>query len=397
MADHLTDRLVKALDAPAEGYRLVADDEVKGFNVRITAAGARSFIVRYRRKSDHMGRSYTIGAFPDWKTTAARDEAKRIKREVDGGGDPVGDEQSYRDAATVNDLADRFEAEVLPRNRPSTARTYRNQLRSEIRPRLGKLKVEAVRFSDIDKLHRDLSDKPYHANRVIALLSRMFAMAVRWEMRKDNPAKGIERNQEHKRERYLSPDEIDRLSDALDGYSDQQTADIVRVLLLTGARVGETVQARWNDVDLDAGVWTKPGMTTKQKTSHRLPLSDAAVLLLRKIRADVAKDCPWVFPAGDGTTHRSPVKNGWTVICAMADIKDCRIHDLRHTHASILINKGYSLPVIGKLLGHSTPVTTARYGHLADDPLRRAVEDAAATITGKPSGEIVPLPKRRPR
>src|SRR3974390_1572829 len=140
MAERLTDKLVKALEAPAAGMRIAYDDEVKGFGVRLTQVGSLAFLVRYRRKADGRERTYTIGAFPDWKTAAAREEAKRIKRVVDGGGDPVGGERSLRDAATVNDLVDRFEAEVLPRNRPSTQRTYRNQIRAEIRPQLGRLK-----------------------------------------------------------------------------------------------------------------------------------------------------------------------------------------------------------------------------------------------------------------
>jgi integrase len=395
MAEHLTDRLVKALQPPARTSHITHDDEVRGFGIRITAANARSFVVRYRRKSDGQQRTCTIGSFPDWKTAAARERAKEIKRAVDGGGDPVGDEQELRDAATVNDLLDRFEADVLPRNRATTQRSYRSQIRAEIRPRLGRMKVEAVRFSDIDKVHRDLSAKPYQANRVIALLSRIFSMAVKWQLRSDNPCKGIERNTEDRRERYLSPDEIIRLSDALDAYNDQQTADIVRLLLLCGARLGEVVQARWADIDLEIGRWIKPSAHTKQRKQHVLPLSAAAVQLLRKVRADIPRDCPWVFPANDGIAHRVAIRNGWASICDMAKIENCRVHDLRHTHASILINQNYSLPIVGRLLGHTVPSTTARYAHLADDPLRRAVEDAANAITRKPSGEVVTLPERR--
>jgi integrase len=390
---HLNDKLVKALEPPASGNRVVYDASVKGFGVRITKAGARAFVLRYRRKADAVERLFTLGSIPDWGTTAAREEAKRLKREIDAGGDPLGAQQDTLAAPTVNDLVDRFIDEVLPRNRPSTARTYRNQIRAEIRPKLGKLKVAAVTFSDIDKLHRQLSATPYHANRVIALLSRMFAMAVRWQLRADNPCRGIERNSEDKRERYLSPDEIVRLSAALDAYSDQQTADIVRVLLLTGARVGEVVRARWADLDLEIGRWTKPSAHTKQKKAHVLPLSEAAVQLLRKIRADVPADCPWVFPTADG--HRLAIKNGWASICKAAGIENARVHDLRHTYASVMVSRNYSLPIIGRLLGHTVPSTTARYAHLADDPLRRATEDVAAALTGKPSAEVVAFPPGR--
>jgi integrase len=148
------------------------------------------------------------------------------------------------------------------------------------------------------------------------------------------------------------------------------------------------VKARWIDLDLNAGRWTKPSAHTKQRKTHVLPLSNAAVQLLQEIREDVPKDVPWVFPATNGG-HRSVIKAAWATICETADIENARVHDLRHTHASVLINKGYSLPIVGRLLGHSTPSTTQRYAHLADDPLRRAVEDASAVITGKPSGEIV--------
>jgi integrase len=395
MVDHLTDRLVKALEAPDKGYCIVPDDAVKGFGVRITAAGARSFVVRYRRKSDGLQRTYTLGSFPDWKTVAAREEAKRIKRVVDGGGDPAGAEQEVRAAASVNDLLDRFEREYLPRRRASTQKGYRNQIKSVIRPKLGKLKVAAVRFADIDRLHAEMSQRtPYHANRTVALISRIFSLAVKWEMRSDNPAKGIERNSEDLRERYLSPDEMVRLSEALDAYHDQHTADAIRLLLLSGARLGEVMQARWADIDLEVGRWTKPSAHTKQKKTHVLPLASAAVTLLRRMRERVPQGVPWVFPATDGKRPRSVIKAAWSSICKTAKLEDARVHDLRHTHASILINRNYSLPIVGRLLGHTVPSTTARYAHLADDPLRRAVEDAAAAITGKPSAEILPLPDR---
>jgi integrase len=386
MARKITDKIVKSSPVPS----LTWDQDVKGFGIKVYPAGSRSFILNYRRKSDGRARRWTIGSFPDWGTGAARDEAKRLKRLIDGGADPVGEHQSNRAAPTVNELLDRFEREYLPRKRASTQRTYRNQIRSAIRPQLGRLKVANVTFADIDALHRGLSETPYRANRVIALVSKIFAMAIRWQLRSDNPARGIERNPEDKRERYLSPDEIVRLSDALEAYHDQQTADIVRLLLLCGARVGETLQARWRDINLDEGRWTKPSAHTKQKKVHLLPLSDASVQLLKRIRQRVPEDAPWVFPAADGS-HRRVIKEAWASICKAAKIENARVHDLRHTHASVLINRGYSLPIIGKLLGHTVPSTTQRYAHLAEDPVRRAAEEAAAIITGKPSAEIVPI------
>jgi hypothetical protein len=174
----LSDKIVKALPVPARGNRVTYDAEVKGFGCRVTAAGGRAFILNYRRKADGRERRFTIGSFPDWSVSAAREEAKRLKRDVDGGADPVGALQESRAAATVTDLADRFLKEYVPRKRPATRRDYIQQLKVDIVPALGRMKVATVSYTDIDSLHRRISARaPTHANRVLALLSRMFSLA----------------------------------------------------------------------------------------------------------------------------------------------------------------------------------------------------------------------------
>jgi hypothetical protein len=279
MAEKLTDGIVKALTTPAKGARITYDAEVKGFGIRVTAGGARAFVLNYRTRLGRE-RRYTIGAFPDWKTTAARAEAAELKRGIDRGGDPLGEIQEGRQAPMVGDLCDRFTAEYLPRKRPSTQKSYSQQIEAEIRPAIGRLRVAQVSFSDLDVIHREISKRaPYRANRVLALLSRMFSMAIRWGWRTDNPCKGIERNQEHRRRRYLSSDELKRLIPALAEHRDQQATDIIRMLLLTGARRGEVLAARWSDIDLGRSVWSKPGATTKQRTDHQVP---AAMHLSRR-------------------------------------------------------------------------------------------------------------------
>jgi integrase len=389
----LTDRTVKALPAPARGNKVNYDGTVKGFGIRVTAAGGRAFILNYRRKADGRERRYTIGSFPDWSTSAARDEAKRLKREVDGGADPVGAQRESRAAATVTDLADRFLKEYVPRKRPSTQRDYRQQIDIDIVPAIGRMKVATVSYADIDSLHRKISARaPTHANRVLALLSRMFSLAIRWGMRADNPVKGVERNQEHKRHRYLTGAELARLTAALDELRDQGAANAVRLLLLTGARRGELLAAHWTDIDLDADVWTKPGATTKQKTLHRVPLSNAACQLLAAMKQQA--DSEWLFPARFAP-HRLDLDDAWGLLRKTAGIPDVRLHDLRHTYASVLASSGLSLPIIGQLLGHTTAQTTLRYSHLLDDPLRAATERASAVITGTDSAEVVPLPVRK--
>jgi integrase len=393
----LTDITVKRLPAPAHGNKITYDDKVKGFGARVTAAASRSFVLTYRRKSDGRQRRITIGSFPDWSTTAAREEAKRLKREVDAGADPIGEQEASRTAPTVAELCARFEQNHIPRLAASTQRVYRQQIAADILPAIGHMKVAIISHADIDALHRQITARSAetHANRVIGVISKMFNLAIKWGWRTDNlnPAHGIERNRETKRTRYLSSAELIRLSAALEKLRNKSAADAVRLLLLTGARRGELLGARWTDFDLEAGVWTKPAPTTKSgKKSgreHRIPLSDAARQLLVEMRAR-AKNSEWLFPSRVGGP-RLDLDDTWERLRRTANIPDTRMHDLRHTYASILVSAGLGLPVIGALLGHTQPATTARYAHLYDDPLRVATERASAIITGKRSADVVPL------
>jgi integrase len=223
----------------------------------------------------------------------------------------------------------------------------------------------------------------------------MFSMAIRWGMRTDNPTKGIERNQENKRQRYLTGPELSRVTAALAEMRDQGAANAIRLLLMTGARRGELLAARWDDIDLERAVWTKPASTTKQAAMHRVPLSAAACRLLGEMQAAAGDGATWLFPAPVKAGHRTAIDEAWRDLRVAADIPGVRLHDLRHSYASILASQGLSLPIIGALLGHSQPSTTAKYAHLIDDPLRRATEAASAIISGKPPAKVVPL--RKPR
>ena len=241
--------------------------------------------------------------------------------------------------------------------------------------------MTAVAWSDIDAFHRKITTAghPAQANRVIAAASKMFALAIKWQMRSDNPVKGIERNAEQRRKRYTSAAEQERLTVALAAHPDQQGADIFRVCLLTGCRVGEAKAARWEHIDLVAGKWSKPGATTKQRTDHEVPLSAAAKQLFVERRRHTNSE--WVFPADSSTGHRMTMEKSWRALCKAANIHGLRIHDLRHSFASQLVSGGASLPLIGALLGHSNPSTTHRYAHLYDDPQREAVERIGKLVT----------------
>ena len=387
MSTRLTDADVKRLKAPTKGNKITYDDTVKGFGARVTAAGARSFILGYRTRTGQQ-RRYTIGSFPDWQTTAAREEAKRLKREIDSGSDPLAEIAEQKAAPTVDDLIERVTEEHLPRKKPHTQAQYLRMFRLHIRPALGRLKVAEVRFADTDSLHRRITRNsgPAVANRCMALLSRCFTLAIKWEWRETNPVKGIERNVEVPRKRYLSADELKRLIDILDRDSDQQAADILRLLLLTGARKSEVLAMKWEDVDLRAGTWSKTAHLTKQKRDHVTPLSGPAIELLTALRRRTNSPT-WVFPANGPNPskcgHRVMIWQSWLAIRKAAGITNLRIHDLRHSFASQLASSGASLALIGQLLGHTQPQTTARYAHLFDDVQREAVERVGKLLTGR--------------
>lgn len=364
----LTDAILEAEVAKATDHeRTVWDSELRGFGLRILPTGKATFILKYR--VGNQQRKYRIGPWP----MAAKDARKLARKrlgEIAAGQDPQAHRKAERTALTMKDLIQRYEAQYLPRKRSSSQTQDLSLINQFIRPAFEKEKVADIAYQDIEKLHAEVSQRaPYRANRLVALLSKMFSLSIKWGMRTDNPCKGIDRNPEHKRTRYLNADELARLSKALDEHTNQTAANVLRLLLLTGARRGEVLNATWVQFDLDRGVWTKPGSTTKQKTEHRVPLSEPVIELLRSI------------PTTDDRLFRidgNALQRHWRVICAKAGISDFRIHDCRHQYASTLVSAGLSLPIIGSLLGHTQASTTHRYAHLFDDPLR-----AATNIVGQ--------------
>jgi integrase len=204
------------------------------------------------------------------------------------------------------------------------------------------------------------------------------SLSIKWGLRGDNPCRGIERNPEERRERYLEPAELGRLCDALNRRHDRPEAAAIVFLMLTGARRNEVLTARWRDFAPGTGIWTKPAAHTKQKRTHRIPLSAAARAVLMQLAECFAPNEPppdaYVF--GPERIHR--VRSTWEEVRTEAKLPGLRLHDLRHAYASVLASSGLSLPIIGALLGHTTPTTTARYAHLLDDPLRKATEQVGS-------------------
>jgi integrase len=385
MKKRLTDRLVRDLPVPPEKYYICWDaptrnggDCAPGFGLRITAAGHRAFILNYRTSAGRE-RRLTIGSPRAWTVAAARDHAAELMRRVDAGDDPLAEEKAGREAPTMADLADRFEADELPKRRKATQLEYSAILRRYLRPSLGKAKVAEIRHADIEKLHRKIAETaPYRANRTVAVLSRIFNLAIKWGLAASNPAKGIERKPEEKREGYLSPAELAQLAETLEAKP-CPSADAIRLLLLTGARRGEVLGATWDMFDVEAGIWVKPSAHTKQKKTHRVPLSAPALALLSEMHAKAGAS-PFLFPGAAGKPQ-SDIKHFWQAVCRDAKLENVRLHDLRHCFASILVSSGLSLPIIGRLLGHTQPQTTHRYAHLCDDPLRVAAEIVGKAVT----------------
>ncbi|MFZ0352934.1 MAG: site-specific integrase, partial [Pseudolabrys sp.] len=254
---------------------------------------------------------------------------------------------------------------------------------------------------------------PVRANRTIETLRKAFNLAIRWNWCERNPASGVRRNPEDKRSRYLNKTEIGALVQALNNHSEPISVNAIKLLMLTGARRGEVLGATWAMFDLDNGIWTKPSAHTKQRRLHRVPLSGPALRLLIEMKEDAARKArknglstsSYVFP-GENGKPLTDIKRTWASVCLKAGlieqvvkksrngkvVKDrygkpvmipqasVRLHDLRHSFASILVSAGASLPLIGQMLGHTQPQTTARYAHLYDDPLRKAAETVGEVV-----------------
>jgi integrase len=235
---------------------------------------------------------------------------------------------------------------------------------------MGNLRVSGVTRQIVQRLHASMKSTPYLANRVLALLSKMFNLATDWGWIEANPCHGISRFHEDQRERWLQPEELRRLTEALRGYHDQNAANALRLLLLTGSRKTEVLSAEWSMFDLARGLWTKPSSHTKEKKVEHIPLSAEALALLKQLRTENSGG-RFLFP-GLGDQPRTTVRAAWVAICNRAQLPALRIHDLRHSYASYLVSHGVSLHIVGKLLGHTQPQTTQRYAHVANQSLRDA-------------------------
>jgi integrase len=383
IAERLSKTVVERI-AATERDIIAWDETLPGFGVRVKPSGVRSYIVQYRNRSTGASKRLTIGRHGPLLTfDQAKKQARALLADAMRGEDPAEARKVARKAPSVAELAaDYLERHAIPKKRPKSVRDDRSMLDNIILPRLGAKKVEAVGRRDIEPIHVAMKDRPYQANRVLSVLSKMFNLAMEWKWRPDNPAKGIERFEEQKRDRWLSDDELRRLSVVLEDHPNKRAANAVRLQLLTGARLGEILASRKEDFDLLRDVWTKPSHQTKQKRTEHLPLSAQATGLIASIIETSDPESPFLFPGNKPGQPLREVKKFWRTIMCQAGITNYRRHDNRHTYASHLVSSGLSLEIVGKLLGHTTTTTTKRYAHLADDPLRAATERFGSKIAG---------------
>lgn len=305
-----------------------------------------------------------------------------------------------RTAPTISDLWKRFEDDALSQKKSSTQAEYRSQWVNVIEPKFGRTKVQDLSRGEVDIFHKSLHETPYRANRILALLSHLMNMAEMWEWRVpgSNPCKHISRFQEEHRTRYLSMDEIGRLGAALkkltrNGDLSETGADAIRLLLFTGARLNEVLTAKWAWVDKHRRVLNLPDSKTGAKSVY---LSEAAWAVLLK-RSKVLTKNPFIFPSADGTKHLVNLQKMWLRVCKQAKIDGVRLHDLRHTAASIAAGQGASLPMIGRLLGHTQAQTTQRYAHLDSEPALRAansIGEAVSAALEKPARKAKAKPTK---
>jgi len=348
MAIKLTERSVAQIVAPPKGTLTVWDDEIRGFGVRVAPGGSRSFFFNYHSPIDGRERRQTIGRFGgesgEESAASARAAAQKLRRLVNGGGDPVAVRAAIREAPTVGDLAVRYIRDHLPEKAAKSQREDKSIIEKIILPfrpltggsELRWWKVADVAQPDMAALHRWVTGDrgPVRANRVLSVASKMFSLSlvpalgerVSWRDRaQGNPCQGVKRNPEEGHERFLSGAETAALADAILVKGATPATNCVRLILLSGCRPGEAQAATWQEFDAEPGYWVKPSAHTKRRKLHRIPLSAGALELLdqvRKARKKSArtKDSPLVFPGQKAGQPIKQLRSTWTDLAGYASV-----------------------------------------------------------------------------
>lgn len=402
----ITKRLVDSLSAGASEY-FVWDSKVPGFGLRVQPSGVMSYVAKYRAGSGRAAptRRITLGRVGKITPDEAEKLAKRVLGAVVHGADPAAAKSADRRAATLKEIADLFLTDhVAAKRKGATADHYRHILEKLVLPSLGNRKADQINTADVARLHARMRERPYLANRAVAVVGSLYSFAGRRRLLPVgcNPARGIDKYPEKGRERFLSGAELARLGDAIREAETKgipwtvdptakhsprepnrrtvigkHAAAAIRLLILTGARLREILNLRWEHVDLERGLLFLPDSKTGKKAIVLNAPATAVLAAMPRIGSYV------IAGQNAGTKNEKPradLNKPWRAVRKRAGLEGVRIHDLRHTHASIGAGAGLGLPIIGKLLGHTKASTTQRYAHLDIDPLRRASEHIGARL-----------------
>lgn len=396
----MTKRFVDSLD-PRDKEYVEWDGDLSGFGIRVRPTGRKSFIVWYRNETGRA-RKLTLGTYGQLTVAEARKMALGKLAEVAAGDDPAETKVKARGGVTVADLAERYmEQHARPKKKPLSIEGDQRFIDKVIAPKLGKRSVQDITRQDIAKLHHSLRKTPVKANRLIALMSKMFNLAEAWGLRPDgsNPCRHIQKFKEKAHTRYLSTEELSRLGAALKdaevrGKELPVAIAAIRLLMFTGMRKAEALNLKWSQVQFDRAVIELDDSKTGEKPVY---LNESALAVLADLPR--VKGNPYVFPGRSQGGHLVGLHRPWNRIRTNAGLMDVRLHDLRHSFASIAAASGMGLPLIGALLGHSQPQTTNRYAHFADDPQRAAAQKIGQEIQDAlnrepENGKVVELPVR---
>ena len=388
----ITKRVVDTLKAG----EIVWDADVKGFGVRCQR---RAKVYNLKTRVNGRQRWFSIGQHGSpWTPEKARTEAQRILGEIANRKDPATARDAEKSNPTVVDLSAMFlEQHVKAKRKARTEQVYKDILDRLVEPTLGTIRVADVTRADVARLHHSLRATPRQANHVVSVLSKAFNWAEQHGYRPDgtNPCRHIEKYPERKRERFLSEQEYAKLADALNKAESENPFAVaaIRLLVFTGARLSEILNLEWANVDMERALLSLPDSKTGKKTIF---LSPPALDVLANLPH--MDNNPHVICGEKDGAHLVNLQKPWGRIRKLAGLEDVRLHDLRHSFASVAASGGLSLPMIGKLLGHTQAATTQRYAHLAADPLKAANEAigeriAAAMKGDTNSAEIISLPK----
>ena len=359
------------------------DRELTGFGVRVYPSGSKYYVVQTR--GPEGPRRITVGRHGVITADQARRRAALMIARIKAGEEPIPEPMvaSRKTGPTVAEVAERYlDEHVAVRCKPRTAEAYSSVIRRHIVPMFGDMSLAAVGRKHVTDLHYALRDVPSTANRSVAVLSRLFAMGEAWGLLPEgaNPCRYVVKYRERPRERFLTEEELRRLGRVLREAKDEGGASMyavaaIRLLLLTGCRRNEILTLRWADVDLDGGELRLADSKTGARSVCLCPTAVKVLADLPRVRGN-----PWVIVGRKRGTHMRDLSDAWETVRKRADLEGVRLHDLRHSYASRALALGESLPVIGKLLGHTQVETTARYAHLARDSVRESAARIAASI-----------------